>query len=72
MEEVLQILGRTFDVVGKIMIAFTAIMVHHRFLKEHKVDNRVFKTMRREQVIGILGVIIMVFGFVLEMLARII
>ena len=68
--EVLEILGRTLDIIGKVMIAFTAIMVHHRFLKEHKVDEMVFKIMRREQLVGVIGVVLMVVGFILEMLAK--
>lgn len=66
----LEIIGRTLDVIGKIMVAFTAIMVHHRFLEEHKVDEQVFKTMKREQRLALFGVIFMVVGFVIEMIGR--
>lgn len=63
----MELLGFIFDVVGKIMVAFTAIMVHHRFRKEHKIDERVFKSMRREQFIGIIGIALIVFGFFLQL-----
>lgn len=63
----LRIIGRTLDVIGKIMIAFTAIMVHHRFLQEHKVDEQVFKTMKREQRLAMFGVALIVVGFIIEM-----
>lgn len=62
----MELLGSTLDVVGKIMIAFTAIMVHHRFLKEHKVDERVFRSMKKEQLIGILGITFIIIGYFLE------
>ena len=52
------------------MVAFTAIAVHHRFLKEHKVDEGVFKAMKRERFIGILGVILMIIGYFLEIPSR--
>ncbi|HBB56796.1 TPA: hypothetical protein DEW47_03065 [Patescibacteria group bacterium] len=62
--------GFTIGLIGKIMVAFTAIAVHHRFLKEHKVDEGVFKTMKREQFVGILGVILMIIGYFLEIPSR--
>ena len=68
---ILEVLGRTLDVIGKILIAFTAIMVHHRFLKEHKVDDEVFLIMKREQALGILGVILIIIGFIIEMLGKV-
>ncbi len=63
----MELLGFILDVIGKIMIAFTALMVHHRFRKEHKVDEFVFKAMRREQVIGIIGIIFIIIGFILQL-----
>jgi len=63
----MELLGFIFDVVGKVMVAFTAIMVHHRFRKEHKIDERVFKSMRREQIIGIIGIALIVLGFFLQL-----
>ncbi len=63
----MELLGFILDVVGKVLIAYTAIAVHHRFLKEHKVDAAVFKTMRREQLIGVIGVILILIGFCLQL-----
>lgn len=67
---ILEIIGRTFDVIGKLLIAFTAIMVHHRFLREHKVDNEVFKIMKREQGLAVLGVVFLVLGYILEIIGK--
>jgi len=63
----MELIGFILDIQGKVMVAFTAIMVHHRFRKEHKVDERVFRSMRREQVIAIIGIIFMVAGFLLQL-----
>ncbi|MDA2922993.1 hypothetical protein MYX07_07055 [Patescibacteria group bacterium AH-259-L07] len=63
----LELIGHISDVVGKIMVAFTAIMVHHRFWKEHKVDELVFRSMKREQLIGIIGIIFILIGFFLQL-----
>lgn len=62
----IEFLGFTLDVVGKVMVAFTAVMVHYRFRREHKVDERVFASMRREQVIGVIGISLIVLGYLLQ------
>ena len=62
----LEFLGFTLDVVGKVMVAFTAIMVHYRFRKEHKIDDRVFRSMRREQLLGIIGISLIILGYLLQ------
>ena len=66
----IDILAKTFDFLGKILIAFTALMVHHRFLSEHKVDRKVFASMKREQQVGVLGVILLTFGYILGLIAH--
>lgn len=62
----LEFLGFTLDVIGKIMVAFTALMVHYRFRKEHKVDERIFRSMRREQVLAIIGIVLIISGYFLQ------
>lgn len=62
----LELLGFTLDVIGKIMVAYTAIAVHRRVWKEHKIDKAVFATMKNEQVIGIIGIILIVIGYLLQ------
>ena len=62
----IEFVGFTIDVVGKVMVAFTAIMVHHRFRKEHKIDERVFRSMKREQLLGIIGISFIILGFLLQ------
>lgn len=57
----------TLDTLGKVMVAFTALRVHHRVLKEHKIDKIVFFEMRHEQVIGILGVLFIIIAYGMKM-----
>ena len=64
----MQILSRTFDVIGKVLVAYTALRVHHRFREEHKVDEKVFKEMKRESSLGILGIVLILAGYILELL----
>lgn len=62
----MELLGHTLDMVGKIMIAYTAIRVHYRFWKEHKIDESVFSEMRKERTIGIIGIVFIILGYLLE------
>ena len=63
-----QDIAYTLDLIGKLMISFTALMVHHRFLREHKIDAVVLKEMKREQVIGIIGVFFMIAGYIMHVI----
>lgn len=67
----IEVIGFTLDTLGKIMVAYTAIRVHRRFWKEHKIDERVFQEMKSEQTIGIVGIIFIVAGYFLEIQSRI-
>ena len=67
----MELFGFTIEMVGKIMVAFTALMVHHRVWTEKSIDKRVFRAMRREQVIGFLGILLMVAGYFLQLPAKI-
>jgi hypothetical protein len=67
----IEFIGFTADVVGKILVAYTAIMVHYRFWKEHKIDEVVFATMKRERLIGILGVVLIIIGYLLQIPSKI-
>lgn len=62
----MELLGHTLDLIGKILISYTAIVVHYRFRKEHKIDEKVFTEMKKEQVIGVLGIVLMIVGYVLQ------
>lgn len=63
----LLIIADSLEFVGGLMIAFAALRVHHRFLNEHQVDDLVFNIMKREQRIGIVGVILLTMGFFLNL-----
>jgi len=65
------IIGFTLDLIGKLLVSFTAIAVHHRFLNEHKIDRRVFASMKLEQKIGIIGIILIIAGYFLQLPGKI-
>lgn len=61
-------LGLTLDTLGKVLLGITVLMVHRNIVKEHKIDIDVLRTMRREQALGILGILFIVAGYILQLL----
>ena len=64
----MELIGQTIQVIGEVMIGITAIMVHRRVWKEHKINPLVYKEMQREQIIGILGIILLVAGYIIQII----
>lgn len=62
-------IGLTLQTIGEIFIAFTVLKVHERVLKEHRIDDNVFKVIKLEQMLGIFGIIFIVIGYVLSITA---
>jgi hypothetical protein len=58
----------TIDVVGKLLIGWAALRVHHRVLNEHKIDIQVFLAMKREQWLGISGMVCIVAAYILHLI----
>lgn len=66
----LEFLALTFDVLGKILLGITVLLVHRRVIKEHRIDRPVFLEMKREQFLGLLGIIFIVIAYFLELYAK--
>ena len=62
----LELLGFTIHTMGEILVGYTAIMVHHRVWKEHKIDEVVFEEMTKERLMGIVGLILIIIGFFMQ------
>lgn len=60
-------IGFTIDVIGKVLIAYTAVMVHHRVWQEHKIDKRVFSEMKKEKIIAFIGIFMIIAGYFLQL-----
>lgn len=67
----LRLLAETADVIGKVMVSYMALAVHYRVRHEHAIDGRVFQTMRRENVLGMIGITFIIIAYVLEAVALI-
>lgn len=59
-------LGLTLHTFGEVLVAVTALQVHNRVHKEHKIDKVVYKAMQREKLFGLLGVLCITLGYFLE------
>lgn len=61
-------IGLTLDTIGKILLGITVLMVHRNILREHKVDVDVLRGMKKEQTLGTLGILLIVAGYILQLL----
>lgn len=55
----------TLDLLGKLLILFMALLVHHRVEKEGKIDRHIIKKMKLEAIIGIMAGILFIASYVL-------
>jgi hypothetical protein len=58
--------GLTLHTFGAVLIAYTAMSVHFRFWREHKVDEQVFSEMKKERFVGVAGVAMIIVGYLLQ------
>jgi len=60
--------GLTFSIIGKVSLGIAVMMVHWRIVKEHKIDRVVLTEMRREKNLALIGIILMIIGYLLELI----
>lgn len=56
----------TLSLIGKVLLAFGVLMAHTQLAHEHRVDARVIKSFRLEKALTIIGVLLIIVGYVLE------
>lgn len=59
-------LALTIQTIGEICVGLAVLIVHHRVLNEHKIDQKVIRTLRSEQVLGVVGILLIIVGFILH------
>lgn len=64
----IQVVGLTCDMLGTVLIAYTALRVHDRVRKEHAIDSVVENAMETERRLGIIGVALVVIGFLIQVI----
>jgi len=63
----LEIIGLTLEFIGTIMIGVAVILTHRKIRKEHRIDKRVIKELRLEQSVSIIGVILIIVGYIVNL-----
>jgi hypothetical protein len=60
-------LGYTIQTIGEVLVGLTVILVHHRVLDEHRIDKKVLRILRKEQLIGGFAIAMIITGYILHM-----
>ena len=58
--------GLTVGVVGKILLAAGVIIAHTELAHERKIDDEVLNSFKLELVLTIIGIILIVLGYLIE------
>ncbi len=58
--------GLTIGTLGKVLLAIGVIIAHSGIVKERKIDSAVLRSFRIEHTITILGVILIIIGYFME------
>ncbi|MCD5381794.1 MAG: hypothetical protein LR017_00580 [Candidatus Pacebacteria bacterium] len=58
----------TIGVIGKVMLAVAVLRAHIAILHEHKIDGVVLDAIKRERWITIIGLMLIVTGYLLEII----
>lgn len=59
-------IGMTASIIGEVLIGLAVLNVHKHIIKEHKIDRRVFKAIKREKIIAMSGIILMIIGYIVQ------
>lgn len=65
----LAFIGLTLGTAGKIVVVLTVLHMHHSLIVEHKIDKVVILSYKQERVLTIIGLILIVAGYLLEITA---
>lgn len=60
--------GEGLRVVGEILIGVSVLLVHRRMMQDQKIDKGVIRDIRKEQMVGILGITCIVVGYLIALL----
>ena len=58
--------GLTISVIGKIFLAAGVLIAHSELAHEMKVDKEVLASFRVERILTIVGILLIVFGYAME------
>ncbi len=59
--------GLTVSMFGKVLLAIGVLLAHSKIVHEHKIDMKVLKGFRQEFLITVLGLVLIVLGYFMEL-----
>lgn len=62
------IAGLTISTIGKVLLAIAVIRVHWHIFKEHRIDEDVISTIKKERKISIVAIAFLIVGFLIEVM----
>lgn len=58
--------GLTVSLIGKVLLAAGVLLAHSEIEHEHRIDEKVIMMFHKERILTILGILLIVFGYALE------
>lgn len=65
-------IGDVLEILGGILIAMAVLAVHDTFNKEHKIDDAVSSSIKKEHIYVFVGVTLLIFGFFLQQIGNLV
>lgn len=62
----LPIVALTLEMLGTVLIAYTVLRVHDRVRREREIDSPVLAEMQRERSLVVLGIFLILAGYILQ------
>ena len=66
----LALIGLALGTFGEILVVLAVLHMHHSLIVEHKVDKVVILSYQQERIITIIGLLLIIIGFILEIVAH--
>jgi len=61
-----EVMPLTLEFIGTLLIGISVLRVHMHIKKEHKIDDDVIRSIKRERTITTFGLILITIGFILH------
>ncbi len=58
--------GLTVSMIGKVLLAIGVLKAHGEIAHEHRIDDKVLRTFKTERWLTILGLVLILLGYTLE------
>ena len=60
-------IGLTIETIGVVLLGIVVLRVHWHVLKEHRIDADVMHTIKSEQWLGLMSIILIIIGYVIQL-----